>query len=247
MCANFASQVWIDHLDLCLLTLTLPSACWTASPDSIIWVKISAAALLLADSTFVFSSSFASQSNWNFRCSLWSSLSSSCICDDSISSFVRRRLEPTFRRWTALPFDYRYRTSWSRHELMFHKEFTTYGTDILRRVEGLENFWVKLQKKVLLFCNCLIPAGYRFVDPISKSLTDDGVADVDKPLARHLHYITLVRQILRDSWVLTCKLENILSRKSFVVWAREKHDIVAFEEKFSLGTEVYGVKVNQER
>ena len=113
-------------------------------------------------------------------------------------------------------------------------------------MKSLENLWVELEEKVLLLCNLLVPVGNRLTDPICKRLANEGVADIDNPLTRHLLDITLIGEVLRNSRVLACKLKDMLDGRAFVVWACEVLDVIALEEQLLLCAEVYRIEKNSE-
>ena len=110
-------------------------------------------------------------------------------------------------------------------------------------MKSLENLWVELEEKVLLLCNLLVPVGNRLTDPICKRLANEGVADIDNPLTRHLLDITLIGEVLRNSRVLACKLKDVLDGRAFVLWACKILDVITLEKEFLLCAEVYSIKM----
>jgi len=81
-------------------------------------------------------------------------------------------------------------------------------TDIDRFMECLCDLWVKLDYKVLFESHLIIALLDLLRDPSSEGITQEGVDHIDNELSRQFMPITLVWEMLANSFALQSFLED---------------------------------------
>ena len=79
--------------------------------------------------------------------------------------------------------------------------------DIDTSVECLCDLRVHLYEQLLLLCDLFVAQNYFFLHPITERLSNDCVDHVDEPLTWDFVHVTIVREVVRDLWVLSGSLE----------------------------------------
>ena len=80
-------------------------------------------------------------------------------------------------------------------------------TDIDASVECLGDLRVHLYEQLLLLGDLFVAQSDFFLHPITERLSNDCVDHVDEPLTWDFVHVTIVREVVRDLWVLPGSLE----------------------------------------
>ena len=79
--------------------------------------------------------------------------------------------------------------------------------DIDASVKCLGNLRIHLYEQLLLLSDLFVAPSYFFLHPITERLSNDCVDHVDEPLTRDFVHVAIVREVVRDLWVLPGSLE----------------------------------------
>ena len=98
-------------------------------------------------------------------------------------------------------------------------------------MEGLGNLRVHLDEELLLLRQLFVASRDLVLDPAAEGGTENGVGDVDQPLARHLVHVAVLGEVVVDSWVLSGSLEDAFDAEVLVLWNVEDLNVVALDAK----------------
>jgi len=101
--------------------------------------------------------------------------------------------------------------------------------DVDGRVESLGNLRVHLDVELLLGRELFVAVFDLRPDPASEGLAEDGVGDVDEPLAGYLVHVPVFGQVVVDAVVLASLVENALDAEVLVLGAVEVLHSVALD------------------
>ena len=79
--------------------------------------------------------------------------------------------------------------------------------DIDASVERLGDLRVHLYEQLLLLCDLFVAQNYFFLHPITERLSNNCIGHVDEPLTWDFVHVTIVREVVRDLWVLSGSLK----------------------------------------
>ena len=96
-------------------------------------------------------------------------------------------------------------------------------------MEGLGDIWIHLDEELLLLCQLLVADGNFISSPGAEWLPQDGVGDVDEPLARDLVHVSVVGQIGEDGLVLAGFIEDGGDGEVLVLRAVKDFDFFALD------------------
>ena len=79
--------------------------------------------------------------------------------------------------------------------------------DIDTSVECLCDLRVHLYEQLLLLCDLFVAQSDFFLHPITERLSNNCIGHVDEPLTWYFVHVTIVREVVRDLWVLPGSLK----------------------------------------
>ena len=170
-------------------------------------------------------------SNWSL---IFESFSSSSALTASLNAsstlikpFVRLLLLQGLRMWTPRPLvakNHQFRSKITHFLMML------LTADIGGLMECGGNWWVKLDYKILFESHLIIALLDLLRDPSSEGITQEGVDHIDYELSRQFMPITLVWEMLANSFALQSFLEDWIDCETLILRNMEIFGVLRFDD-----------------
>ena len=101
--------------------------------------------------------------------------------------------------------------------------------DVDTTVECLRNLRVHLNEELLLLGELFVTTCNLILHPGFEWCTQNGIRDIDQPLAGNFMHVPVIWKIVTDPWVLLGCLEYTLNTQVLILWHIHDFDIIAVD------------------